>query len=416
MLTEATVSNLDDERLIRDGEAAVDLYNKDLKNARARIMPMARGLFAARQKYPSDQDFSDWLHTSSYREIEYNERAALIKIGKHDAFATKFVRTTNLISPRTIWEAIEDLMSVSHHVKPTVVTEQIPEQSAIAVVSSENSKSSTPPEATKSVGTQNEDVDRRNRLYGVPRAAEVFAIFLNKNTRTALSTLKPRRDFAQIWQLILTALDAGIMIPTETEIRDANLRILFPTARGRYCARLDLTDKKTREHIRDHLLPLMIEHKEALFAQPDQIEKILEDAQRKRTADHRAATIAQRAVKAMASLPPDESEVIMFGKRMWPIVEGETIGAYDFATLQVAVWKFTDLNRWLHRESPRSRAINIRNSTKWDRHHIGELLKDSGDLRFKVDRIYQLVHAIAQLMDQNPEGECKEPLTPLVLG
>jgi hypothetical protein len=80
------------------------------------------------------------------------------------------------------------------------------------------------------------------------------------------------------------------------------------------------------------------------------------------------------------------------------------------------VWKFTDLNRWLHRESPRSRAINIRNSTKWDRHHIGELLKDSGDLRFKVDRIYQLVHAIAQLMDQNPEGECKEPLTPLVLG
>lgn len=108
-MSTATVTKLDDERLIREGEAAVDLYNKDLKNARARIMPMARGLLAAKRKYPATQDFGDWLQTSSYREVERNDRAALIKIGENDEFAAKFVRTTSLISPELIWEAVREL-------------------------------------------------------------------------------------------------------------------------------------------------------------------------------------------------------------------------------------------------------------------------------------------------------------------
>ena len=119
--------SFEDEKLIRDGEAAVDLYNKDIRSARTRIMPMARGLLAARRRHPSNQDFGDWLQTSSYREIEADDRAALIKLGEHEGFAEKFVRTTSLISPRTIWDAIRDLMPLSHDAKTTPEPESTPE-------------------------------------------------------------------------------------------------------------------------------------------------------------------------------------------------------------------------------------------------------------------------------------------------
>jgi hypothetical protein len=106
---------LDDERLIREGEAAASAYNKNINTARSRIMPMARGLLAAKRKYPATQDFGAWLQTSSYRDIEKDDRAALIKIGEHDDFAAEFVRTTNLISPRTIWNAIQELLQPTSH-------------------------------------------------------------------------------------------------------------------------------------------------------------------------------------------------------------------------------------------------------------------------------------------------------------
>jgi hypothetical protein len=107
----------------------------------------------------------------------------------------------------------------------------------------------------------------------------------------------------------------------------------------------------------------------------------------------------------------------MFGKRMWPLVPGETIGTYDFKTLQVAVWKFIDLDRWLTLgdKHPHGRAIMIRNSTKWDRHFIGDLTKGT-EFCHRIDRIYSVVHHLCSLMEQNPDGECRPPMTPLVLG
>ena len=133
-MTAPAVSNLSDERLIREGEAAVDGYNKDLRTARARIMPMARGLLAAKRKYPATQEFGDWLHTSSYREIGDTDRAALINIGKHEVFAEKFVRTTSLFSPGSIWDAIAELQPTSRLGNSTPITTNFPEPPVSAPV------------------------------------------------------------------------------------------------------------------------------------------------------------------------------------------------------------------------------------------------------------------------------------------
>jgi hypothetical protein len=45
--------------------------------------------------------------------------AALIKIGENAMFAEKFMRSTRLTSPETIWGAIRELLSVSDLPKPT---------------------------------------------------------------------------------------------------------------------------------------------------------------------------------------------------------------------------------------------------------------------------------------------------------
>src|SRR5262249_33744862 len=109
----------DDERLIREGEAAVEWYHKSRDEARAQIMPMALGLCAAKRKHPATQEFGNWLQGSPYRKIEKDDRAALIHIGEHEETASQFIRTTSLISPRTIWDAIEELLSSSHQANST---------------------------------------------------------------------------------------------------------------------------------------------------------------------------------------------------------------------------------------------------------------------------------------------------------
>ena len=418
-MTEATVTQLNDERLIREGEAAVDLYNKDMKNARARIMPMARGLLAAKRKYPATQDFGDWLQTSSYREVEKDDRAALIKIGEHGAFAERFMRQTALISPQTILNAIEDLTPTSYDTKSTHHLHQLAETQETSTESRPVEQSAVSEKSSQHLQVTPK-LKKGHRLSDWPRAEEIISLYQHSKTRGTITRLATLHSGKQVWKLMVQALDAGLLRSNNIVIEAITARLLFPHdvsgRTARFLHTYDLTKAVGRKAFEADLLPRMIANKHALLDAPDNIEDILNRARRQQQSEQKAVIVAERVNKALAALPPDESEVIMFGKRMWPIVEGETIGAYDFRTLQVAVWKFTDLNRWLYRESPQSRAINIRNSTKWDRHFIGELLKDSGDLRFKVDRIYQLVHAITGLMERNPDGECKQPLTPLVLG
>jgi hypothetical protein len=428
-MTEAAIANLDDERLIRDGEAAVDLYNRDLQNARARIMPMALGLLAAKRKYPATQDFGDWLQTSSYREIGPEDRAALINIGKEEKLCSELIKSTSLTSPRLFWEwarecktalSVENIKNEAgvSSLYDTKSTEHL-HQSA---KTQETSTESRPVEqsAVSEKPPQHLQLKKGHRLSGWPRAEEIISLYQHSKTRGTISRLADLHNGKQVWKLMAQALDAGLLRSNNIVIEAITARLLFPHdisgRSARFLHTYDLTKPAGRKAFEADLLPRMIANKDALLAAPDDIEDILNRARRQQQSEQKEAIVAERVNKALAALPSDESEVIMFGKRMWPIVEGETIGAYDFRTLQVAVWKFTDLNRWMHRDSPLTRAINIRNSTKWDRHFIGELLKDSADLRFKIDRIYQLVHAITQLMTENPDGECKEPLTPLVLG
>jgi hypothetical protein len=92
----------DDERLIIEGEAAAERFNR----SREQILPMAKGLLAAKRRYPATQKFNEWLRGSPYRRIGKQDRAALINLAKNENATAKFLESTDLISPQTIWVAI----------------------------------------------------------------------------------------------------------------------------------------------------------------------------------------------------------------------------------------------------------------------------------------------------------------------
>src|SRR5205085_942446 len=90
----------DDEHLIAEGEAAAEQFKK----SREQILPMARGLLAAKRKHPATRKFNAWPKgTTHYLRIGDHDRAALIKIGEQlderEDVVVEFLKGTNLVSP-----------------------------------------------------------------------------------------------------------------------------------------------------------------------------------------------------------------------------------------------------------------------------------------------------------------------------
>ena len=95
-------AELDDDELIRRGEELVQPFLSDLASAHSRIVGLAKGLAAAKRKYPNTARFGAWLASSPYNELGDTARAALIKLGEHEAEAEPILRTTKSASPELI--------------------------------------------------------------------------------------------------------------------------------------------------------------------------------------------------------------------------------------------------------------------------------------------------------------------------
>jgi hypothetical protein len=110
---DGAITNLGDQHLIQEGEEAVKLFRGDIGKARSRIMPMARGLLAARRKYPANVEFNRWLQASPYNDLGKTDRASLIKLAEHENVAERFLRSTDLVSPELIWQKVAQQLPFS---------------------------------------------------------------------------------------------------------------------------------------------------------------------------------------------------------------------------------------------------------------------------------------------------------------
>jgi hypothetical protein len=118
-MPELTLVVDEDDRLIRLGEQNLRLF---LEGARSHMLPMAKGLLAARRKYPSNIAFKRWLAGSPYHELGKDDRAALIKIAENAADAEPVVSATGSTSPQAIWREVraaqQSSSSTEEHATP----------------------------------------------------------------------------------------------------------------------------------------------------------------------------------------------------------------------------------------------------------------------------------------------------------
>jgi hypothetical protein len=199
-------------------------------------------------------------------------------------------------------------------------------------------------------------------------------------------------------------------------LAEVTARVLFPNSPRTFWQKYNLTDARSRVHVRDVIMPAAIANREAILAAPKQIEEILAAHMRKEGIAARQANEERKHAEALQRLPSTECEVIIFGERLWPRPDNAT---YDFDQLRAAVWYFRDLNTWLSGSrdgaSVGSRALILRLTTKWFGEYVQRAIESSRD-QAKIRRVFTLIDQLTRLLERNPEGECRWPPTPTAEG
>jgi hypothetical protein len=376
------------------------------------MLRLAARLREARERFQSNNAFGHWLVDEAIGLSE-NDRACLIKMGEEpEIFRGILIEQTDALHANTIYRKYESRFGIDS--KTTTEPAKPSEPPEVPVVAE---KTETPPtsEAPVLVGTPDaksaQPLKRTSPLFNLPRADEIAAIFLDANTRSLIGKAVKSRGGKAIWELVLTALDGGLLAPNSREFRVLTLNLLFPSATRGYVTRFDLTNQAQRKEIATKLLPAMIACRDQLFADPGNVQQIIEGYYKQRADETKAAAEEARIAKAMATLASGQQELRMFGKILWPRLDPGQ-GEYDYDQIRCAIWTFHDLDTWNEQvngdNGVASRAIRIRLSTKW---YSEYLLRNGRDNQMRV--VFRLVSYLTRLFEHNPQGECKMPIYPL---
>jgi len=401
---------LTDDQQIREGEEAATAWVRHADEARACIIPMARGLLAARRKYPADRDFGDWFGKSLYaRCVNEHNRAALISLGEHEEASAAFIRTTCLISPRSIWEALAPVIEgvkvdtvglAGCQTGQTLLPRQEYEENQ--EVNAMNDQTISIP-ATKS--KLNLPKGKAGRAFaGLPKADLVAGHYLNKVARSKLGKLiGAERNGRAVWSLLVDAIESGAFgEPTEaSHIGKLNVRVLAPWTNLNQFERLNLADPGDRKLVREILFPIVAELPE-LRTNPLEVEREFWRRLSARDEKAREVPMVGRRQERLDRLAQNESEVIAFGVPLWPFPHDNITPPYTYLELIHAVWYSEFLQMVLHRDEPKGRAMTARHLTKY--------------LSPIAPGFTNAVRHIFNAYEANPEGEKKFPMQPLNFG
>lgn len=373
-------------------------------------LELAVALAEARERFPNDQQFSYWLVDNDLECIGHQHRAALINMASDLVTARIVLEETKRTSWRYIWE--EEMKARFTYVgKPQQPTTENPNpaESAAEAAPSETAN----PEKQESARPERRKLPHR-ALRGRERSAEVIAVYRANKTRSELNCyLKGHKNVApQIWSLILTALDAGFLTPTEIEFQALTMRILFPTGNQQYCGRFNLTKTNDRREVAERIMPAALAHRDEVIADPQRLESIVAEHYRQKDEAAQQAAQQKRMDKAMAAMEPGQQRVVMYGQLMWPRLDDRN-GVYNYDQLRAAIWYAQDTLRWMETTSiakgPKGHAILLRLSVKWFQ-QFADQVSPVTDTVYR--RVFSLVHQIAGYLEQNPTGECIVPLSP----
>jgi hypothetical protein len=221
---------------------------------------------------------------------------------------------------------------------------------------------------------------------------------------------KEKRGGKEIWSLILQAKDEGFLTRL-AEPTIPTIKFLFPDAPASWTKNYLLTEAKDRAYVRDELMPAAIANKDAIVAAPEQIEIILREHFARVGHAKKMAEVERKAEATRQVMNPNEKEIILFGKRFWPIVE-KTQFDYDYNQLTAAWFAFNDI--WLMARlgnSPGGCAHGVRFAVqRLIRYSNGQ---ESTPVRNNFRLVFGAMLAIADALEANPGGKFDPPLLPL---
>jgi hypothetical protein len=238
-------------------------------------------------------------------------------------------------------------------------------------------------------------LNKRSSFYGWERAEEVHAIYQIGSTRGNIGKIINERGGGDLWPMILRARDEGFLTANNYSLCQGvrpSLRILFPDERAKqYCKAIDLSTPEARQGVRDVILPTMVANKAAILADPAQIAHIMNRA------SGNVATTPQLTV-----LPEHQYEVVVCGKQFWPNPNPD-LHTYTYDQCRAAFWYFQETNQLFQgMEDHEGRATNMRSSTRWFTQYADREMH--GEERDKIKKVFQLVSAMANAMQENPQS------------
>jgi hypothetical protein len=206
------------ERIKASYENAV----KDRNEWVSGTLELAANLDEARARFPSEIDFGVWLAQNELDWLGKGDRAALLGMA-NDLDVTRIVlEETKSASLRVIWR--EEVEPRLHDVAKTGASE---------------CTSSVPPdqicEAPEITASKRPAIRPSSPFCGRPRADEVYSTFLNKDARYVIGKVISSRNGADIYEMILRALDWGFLQPNRNGFGTPNLRMLFSLGSRSFC-------------------------------------------------------------------------------------------------------------------------------------------------------------------------------------
>jgi hypothetical protein len=309
----------DDERLINEGEAAAELFSR----SREQILPMARGLLAAKRKYPVTRKFGDWLRGSPYAKLGEHDRADLINIGEqldeHEDVIVEFLTTTNLVSPQTIWAAIRKELQPRPKVDPSCYDNNSGDGPADEEPAEPKSngakKSNAPPSAVKkSAGPKAEP--KLHEIWGSGRRFDLMLLTPSKYDLQRLADDYADPDALRKCLPLAEHVEESATIIVAAHVRDLPViaNVLLPLAGLKGPARVLLVGEPKSPDITDARIVITAKRGDIELTVPDKLDEadVIEIAERlcpdaSRTLHLFAATAAKAS----------ESRCVVIGDDSW---------------------------------------------------------------------------------------------------
>ena len=423
------MTSMTDALIARGQEAVKSLAGSTGQAVRDNLFEAGRGLMAARQKFPVDQDFGTWLHSSLYSFLDEDERAALIKLGEYETELQPLIEGSTLTSARVIWQQFKDAAEAMRFrgvAKPAAdvrVSEEVSGSDTEAggsseVVVHENDEPGTldswkPPKArpknqtklTKALG------DNTDYLYGWFSANAI---------RQTLSPLTSElRGRPMLKTIATTVLDGSCRHARTADLRKFDPRIAFPHlpekfARGTFIGKRAPTIYKTWRRLAelnkicaersDYTVEAAAPNGTYLLRTPEHEHDI------DRLAHHwwqtgsllntprNCAEYDHSFDDPLPALPEGARELVFHGARVWPY-ETETISFEDACNSYRFVAELHGMLQAMLKSDKPGRAIKLRHYAKWMR----RISSPAADMFFRM----------ASAISKNPDKEFEVKPPPL---